>query len=60
MNVSHQPSRSGQLRLEPDDQPSLQMHGDSRLDRRNRWTRRILLAIIAVLAVATLLAGIRW
>lgn len=30
------------------------------LAQRNRWTRRILLAIVAVLALATLLAGIRW
>ena len=30
------------------------------LDERNRLTRRILLAIVGVLAVATLLAGIRW
>lgn len=30
------------------------------LQQRNRWTRRILLGIVAVLALATLLAGIRW
>jgi len=30
------------------------------LAQRNRWTRRILLAIMAVLVVATFLAGIRW
>jgi hypothetical protein len=30
------------------------------LAERNRWTRRILLAIVTVLALATLLAGIRW
>lgn len=30
------------------------------LEQRNRWTRRILLAIVAVLALATFLAGIRW
>jgi hypothetical protein len=30
------------------------------LTQRNRWTRRILLAIMAVLVLATLLAGIRW
>lgn len=28
--------------------------------QRNRWTRRILLGIIALLALATFLAGIRW
>jgi hypothetical protein len=28
--------------------------------QRNRWTRRILLGIVLVLAVATFLAGIRW
>jgi hypothetical protein len=27
---------------------------------RNRWTVRVLLAIVLVLVVATLLAGIRW
>jgi hypothetical protein len=32
----------------------------SAVERRNRLTRRILLAIVAVLALATLLAGIRW
>lgn len=32
----------------------------SAVDRRNRLTRRILLAIVAVLGLATLLAGIRW
>jgi hypothetical protein len=30
------------------------------MDQRNRWTRRILLAIMATLALATFLAGIRW
>jgi hypothetical protein len=30
------------------------------LAQRNRWTRRVLLGIVAVLALATLLAGIRW
>jgi hypothetical protein len=30
------------------------------LAQRNRWTLRILLAIVFVLAVATLLRGIRW
>jgi hypothetical protein len=54
--MSQQPSRSGHPRLEPDDQPSLQIT----LVQRNRWTRRILLGIVAVLALATLLAGIRW
>jgi hypothetical protein len=56
-NLSHQPSRSGHPRLEPHDQPSLRT---ADLAQRNRWTRRILLAIAAVLALATLLAGIRW
>jgi hypothetical protein len=28
--------------------------------QRNRWTRRILLGIVAVLALATFLVGIRW
>lgn len=32
----------------------------SDLAQRNRRTRRILLAIAAVLALATFLAGIRW
>lgn len=32
----------------------------SDLSQRNRWTRRILLGIIALLALATFLAGIRW
>jgi hypothetical protein len=32
----------------------------SDLTQRNRWTRRILLGIVAVLALATFLAGIRW
>ena len=53
---SQAPSGSGHPRLERDDQPSLQ----TELDRRNRLTRRILLAIVAVLGLATLLAGIRW
>ena len=30
------------------------------LTERNRWTLRVLLAIVLVLAVATLLRGIRW
>jgi hypothetical protein len=30
------------------------------LAQRNRWTRRILLGIVALLALATFLAGIRW
>ena len=47
----------GHPRLEPHDQPSLPI---TDLVQRNRWTRRILLAIVAVLALATLLAGIRW
>jgi hypothetical protein len=54
--MSNQPSRSGHPRLEPHDQPSLQTD----LAQRNRWTRRILLAIVAALALATFLAGIRW
>ena len=54
---SQAPSGSGHPRLERDDQPSLQT--TSALDRRNRLTRRILLAIVAVLGLATLLAGIR-
>lgn len=37
--------------------PSLEI---TDLAQRNRWTRRILLTIMAVLALATLLAGIRW
>jgi hypothetical protein len=32
----------------------------SDLQQRNRWTRRILLGIAAALALATVLAGIRW
>lgn len=32
----------------------------SDLAQRNRWTRRILLGIVAALALATFLAGIRW
>jgi hypothetical protein len=56
MNVSKEPSRSGYPRLEPHDQPSPQMD----LEQRNRWTRRILLGIVAALVLATLLAGIRW
>jgi hypothetical protein len=51
---SHGPSSSGQPRLEPHDQSSRQ------IIQRNRWTRRILLGIVAALALATLLAGIRW
>jgi hypothetical protein len=53
------PSGSGHPRLERDGQPSLQTT-TSTVDRRNRVTRRILLAIVAVLGLATLLAGIRW
>jgi len=49
-------ARSGQPRFEAHDQPSR----PTDLERRNRWTRRILLGIVAVLALATLLAGIRW
>ncbi len=30
------------------------------LDDRNRLVRRILLGVVAILAIATLLAGIRW
>jgi hypothetical protein len=56
MTMSRQPSRPGQPRFEPHDQPSLQTD----LAQRNRWTRRILLAIVAALALATFLAGIRW
>jgi hypothetical protein len=56
--VSHGPSRSGPPRLEPHDEPSLQVEPTD-LEQRNRWTRRILLGIIAALALATLLAGIR-
>lgn len=58
MNVSRQASGAGHPRLEPRDQPSVQMTTD--LAQRNRWTRRLLLAIMAVLALATFLAGIRW
>jgi hypothetical protein len=62
---SQAPSGSGHRRLERDDQPSLQTNDQSSLqtdalERRNRLTRRVLLAIAAVLALATLLAGIRW
>ena len=57
MNVSRQRSSAGHPPLEPHDQPSLQL---TDLEQRNRWTRRILLAIMAVLALATFLAGIRW
>ena len=61
---SHAPSGSGHPRLERDDHSSLQSDQPSpqsdALERRNRLTRRILLAIAAVLALATLLAGIRW
>jgi hypothetical protein len=56
-NVSHQPSRSGHLGLEPHDERSLQT---SDVAQRNRWMLRILLAIVALLAIATFLAGIRW
>ena len=54
--MSSQASQSGQPRFEPHDQPSLQTD----LAQRNRWTRRILLGIVAALALATFLAGIRW
>jgi hypothetical protein len=70
---SQAPSGSGHPRLERDDQSSLQTDDQSSLqrdnppsrqrdalERSNRLTRRILLAIAAGLAVATLLAGIRW
>jgi hypothetical protein len=62
---SQAPSGSGHPRLERDDQSSLQRDDQpslqpDALDRRNRLTRRVLLAIAAVLALATLLAGIRW
>jgi hypothetical protein len=30
------------------------------LEDRNRLVRRILLGVVAILAIATLLAGIRW
>jgi hypothetical protein len=53
---SHGPSSSGHPRVEPHDQPSL----PTDLEQRNRWTRRILLGIVAALVLATLLAGIRW
>jgi len=55
-NVSRPPSNSGHPRLDLDNEPPLQIN----LQQRNRWTRRILLAIVAVLALATFLAGIRW
>lgn len=32
----------------------------SELDERNRWTRRLLLGIVATLIVASFLVGIRW
>ena len=54
--TSRQPSGPGQPRFEPHDQPSLQTD----LEQRNRWTRRILLGIVAALVLATFLAGIRW
>jgi hypothetical protein len=54
--TSRQPSGPGQPRFEPHDQPSVQTD----LAQRNRWTRRILLGIVAALALATFLAGIRW
>ena len=53
---SRQPSGPGQPRFEPHDQPSVQTD----LAQWNRWTRRILLGIVAALALATFLAGIRW
>ena len=53
---SRQPSGPGQPPFEPHDQPSVQTD----LAQRNRWTRRILLGIVAALALATFLAGIRW
>ena len=54
--TSRQPSGPGQPRFEPHDQPSAQTD----LEQRNRWTRRILLGIVAALVLATFLAGIRW
>jgi hypothetical protein len=30
------------------------------LPERNRWLRRVLLAVVAVLVVASFLVGIRW
>jgi hypothetical protein len=30
------------------------------LDERNRWVRRILLGVVAVLVIASFLVGIRW
>ncbi|HEY7520190.1 MAG TPA: hypothetical protein VIE36_18015 [Methylomirabilota bacterium] len=57
MNVSQYPSSAGHPRLEPQDKPSLQT---ADLAQRNRRTRWILLAIVAVLTLATLLSGIRW
>jgi len=56
VTTSRQPSRPDQPPFEPHDEPSL--HTD--LAQRNRWTRRILLGIVAALALATFLAGIRW
>jgi hypothetical protein len=55
LQTDRQPSRPGQPPFEPHDQPS-----ETDLAQRNRWTRRILLAIVAALALATFLAGIRW
>jgi hypothetical protein len=57
MNVSQYPSSAGHPRLEPQEKPSLQT---ADLAQRNRRTRWILLAIVAVLTLATLLSGIRW
>jgi hypothetical protein len=61
VTMSRQPSGPGHPRFEPHDQPSLQTDlAQPDLTQRNRWTRRILLAIVAALALATFLAGIRW
>jgi hypothetical protein len=32
----------------------------SELQERNRWVRRIILTVVAVLVVASFLVGIRW
>jgi hypothetical protein len=32
----------------------------SELQERNRWVRRIILPVVAVLVVASFLVGIRW
>ena len=36
------------------------MKAGGELSHRNRQTVRVLMAIVAMLAIATLLAGIRW